>query len=365
MYTLRCHSALTLNLKEAIVFKLTIHRTKVMKLILSTAKMALSGILIASLLSFSCGGNNTQKAKAVGAAAAPAPSFSKFLTEQQFNDLFPQRNKFYTYQAFIKAVDELANVRVQVTRRAVSVYQFIRTDKRTGKSTIVRQDGDWNEPWAKEKPDSVYLVDYGGFCRDKDALTNKRELAAFFAHIAHETRHGMNETYTDGLMQLHEDNTSLQYISDSDEYPPVAGQKYYGRGPMQISYNGNYGYASDCIFGDKKVLLNNPGLVETDPVVAFKTAIYFWMTPETHKPSAHDVMIGKWQPKASDKAAGRTPGFGMTILIVNGEVECNKGEDNYSMKDRIGFYNFFLKKLGTSDTNCSCSCATMAPYKYQ
>ena len=131
---------------------------------------------------------------------------------------------------------------------------------------------------------------------------------------------------------------------------------------MQLSYNGNYGYASDCIFGDKKVLLNNPALIETDPVVAFKTAIYFWMTPQTYKPSAHDVMIGKWQPNAADKAAGRTPGFGMTINIVNGEVECNKGENMYSMKDRIGFYQYFLKQLGVSDANCACSCGAMKPY---
>lgn len=316
-----------------------------------------------SLLSFSCGGSSAKKTAPVSTAPAPIASFSKMLSEKEFNALFPQRNKFYTYQSFIKAVDELAQIKVKVTRRAISVYQFIRTDKRTGKATTVRQDGDWNEEWAKAKGDSTYMVDYGGFCTEKEALTNKRELAAFFAHIAHETRHGMNGSYTDGLMALHEENTSLEYTSDSDEYPSVKGQKYYGRGSMQLSYNGNYGYASDCIFGNKHILLDNPALVETDPVVSFKTAIYFWMTPETHKPSAHDVMIGKWQPNARDKAAGRTPGFGMTIVIVNGVLECNKG-DNYSMSDRIGFYQFFLKKLGTKDDNCACNCGKMAPYSY-
>jgi len=339
----------------------------IMKNIISTAKLAVISVSTLALLSFSCG--NTGNSKNVTApkkqdAPTAAPSFSKFISEQQFNTLFPERDKFYTYQAFIKAVDELALIKLRVARRAESVYQFIRTDKSTGKATIVRQDGDWNEAWAKVKPDSVYMIDYGNFCTAGDAQTNKRELAAFFAQIAHETRHGRNESYTDGLMLLHEDNTSLNYISDSDEYPPVKGQKYYGRGPMQISYNGNYGYASDCIFGNKHVLLDKPSLVETDPVVSFKTAIYFWMTPETHKPSAHDVMIGKWQPKESDKGKGRTPGFGMTINIVNGELECNKGEDNYSMKDRIGFYQFFLGKLGVSDPNCACSCGKMEPYKY-
>ena len=59
---------------------------------------------------------------------------------------------------------------------------------------------------------------------------NKKELAAFFAHIAHETRHGENSKYNDGLMLIHELNTNLPYIADNDEYPPVPGKKYYGRG---------------------------------------------------------------------------------------------------------------------------------------
>jgi predicted chitinase len=286
----------------------------------------------------------------------------EFLSEKQFNDLFPMRDKFYTYASFIKAVKELSNIKVKVVRRSISFYKFTRTNKRTGKAIVIRQDEEWNEAWAKKKPDSTYVIDYGSFCSEKDLQTNKKELAAFFANVAHETRHGENGKYNDGLMYTHENNTSLPYISENDTYPAVTGKKYYGRGPLQLSYNGNYGYASDCIFGDKKILLNNPALVETDPIVAFKTAIYFWMTPQTYKPSAHDVMIGKWQPNTNDKAVGRTPGFGMTIVIINGPVECGKGETMSSMTDRIGYYQYFLKKLGVSDPNCACSCGKMKSY---
>lgn len=335
-----------------------------MKNRLSTpAVILLSAVL---MISISCGntGNNKQVDKEAPTTTAPAkPSFAKFISEKQFNDLFPMRDKFYTYAAFIKAVDDLGAIKVKVTKRATSVYQLIRTDARTGKSAIVRQDVDWNENWAKQKPDSTYTIDYGAFCAEKDALTNKKELAAFFAHMAHETRHGQNGTYNDGLMYIHEVNTSTPYIAESDEYPPVAGKKYYGRGPLQLSYNGNYGYASDCIFGDHKVLLNNPDLVETDPVVAFKAAIYFWMTPQTRKPSAHDVMIGKWKPNAIDQAAGRQPGFGMTINIINGAVECNQGDNMPSMTDRIAYYQHFLKLMNVKDDNCVCSCGKMQPYQ--
>lgn len=332
-----------------------------MKKAITLSKKPLLLLFVLALLSFNCGNTSNNK-QPESQKVTPKKQFD-LITEKQFNDLFPERDTFYTYKAFMQAITELGAIKVQIARRAVSVYQFIRTDKSNGKSVTVRQDLDWNEPWAKVKPDSVFTVDYGDFCTAADSLTNRKELAAFFAHIAHETRHGENGSYTDGLMLRHEENTSLTYFGEPEDYPPVKGKKYYGRGPMQLSFNGNYGKASDCIFGDKRVLLDDPDKVENDAVVAFKAAIWFWMMPETHKPSAHDVMIGKWQPNAVDKSQGRTPGFGMTINIVNGAIECNKGE-NEGMKDRIGFYQHFLSKLVVTDANCACSCAKMQFYTY-
>src|ERR1700743_298975 len=160
------------------------------------------------LLSLKCDSNTSASKTAV----------PEFLSEKQFNELFPMRDKFYTYPAFIKALREMANIKVKVVRRGVSIYQFTRTDKATGKSTIIRQDEDWNEAWAKKKPDSSYVIDYGLFCSEKDLQTSKKELAAFFAHIAHETRHGQNGSYNDGLMYIRENNTSSPYISDNDAY---------------------------------------------------------------------------------------------------------------------------------------------------
>ncbi len=336
--------------------------TTIMKSIILSTRLILVLLSATSLLSFKCHSSPS------GTTSAPDVSnkipVSSFLSEKDFNTLFPLHDNFYSYAAFIKAINQLGAIKVKITRRSASVFQIIRTDKTTGKSTIVRQDADWNESWAKAKPDTSYTIDYSAFCSAGDLQTNKKELASFFAQIAHETRHGENGKYNDGLMLMHEVNTALTYVADNDDYPAVKGKKYYGRGPMQISYNGNYGYASTCIFGDKNVLLSNPDLVQNDPVVAFKTAIYFWMTPQSPKPSAHDVMTGKWQPSAADKAAGRTPGFGMTINIVNGQIECNKGDNMPNMNDRIGFYQHFLKLLGVRDPNCACSCGTMKPYAY-
>lgn len=325
-----------------------------------TSILFIPTLVVVSMLSLNCSSKsssgNTQM------STSHQAKVSSFLSEQQFNTLFPMHDKFYSYKSFIKAVEQLGNIKIKVTRRAASVYQIVRTDKTTGKSTIVRQDEEWNEAWAKAKPDSAYYVDYGDFCSSANIPDDKKELAAFFAQIAHETRHGEDGKYNDGLMFIHENDTTNAYISDNDEYPPVKGQKYYGRGPIQLSYNGNYGYASMCILGDKNILLKNPSLIQNDPVVAFETAIYFWMTPITFKPSAHDVMTGKWQPNAADKAANRVPGFGMTINIVNGQIECGKGDNMSAMNDRIGFYKHFLQMLGVSDPNCACSCGNMQPY---
>lgn len=328
-------------------------------LILQPARYCLAVFTLVCLFSFKCTNNSLLTA---GRQSVTKNNLTQLISEKLFNQLFPQRNTFYSYKAFIKAVHNLAQIKIKVVKRGVSIYQLTRTDRSTGKSTIIRQDKDWNEQWAKQKPDSTYNIDFGLFCAEKDAATNKKELAAFFAHIAHETRNGENGTFSDGLMLIHEEDTSQPYIYANEVYPAVPGKKYYGRGPLQLSYNGNYGYASDCIFGDKHVLLNNPDLVQTDPVVAFETAVYFWMTPETYKPSAHNMMIGKWQPSAKDKIKGRIPGFGMTINIVNGALECNKGANQINMNERIGFYQHFLNKLGISDPNCACSCAKMQPY---
>jgi hypothetical protein len=119
-------------------------------------------ILAATLLMVTVSCGNTSNSNNTGVTATtPKVSFSKTISEQQFNDLFPMRDQFYTYAAFIKAVDELGNIKVKVSKRATSVYQLIRYDKSAGKAKIVRQDVDWNENWAKQKPDSVYTIDYG------------------------------------------------------------------------------------------------------------------------------------------------------------------------------------------------------------
>ena len=137
----------------------------------------------------------------------------------------------------------------------------------------------------------------------------------------------------------------------------MAGVTYHGRGPIQLSWNYNYGQFGAALGLD---LLSKPQLVTSDGVVAWKTALWFWMTPQSPKPSAHDVMVGKWAPSSADLAAGRKPGFGMTVNIINGGLECGIPGDS-RVKDRMGFYTRFVSMLGTTEGE-NVDCATMKAF---
>jgi chitinase len=107
-------------------------------------------------------------------------------------------------------------------------------------------------------------------------------------------------------------------------------------------------------------LLNQPSLVTSDGVVAFRTALWFWMTAQAPKPSAHDVMTGGWMPTSGDTAGGRLPGFGMTINIINGGLECQQ-PTNSKVEDRVAFYQRFTTMLGTT-TGANLYCDQMQHY---
>lgn len=196
-----------------------------------------------------------------------------------------------------------------------------------------------------------------------DIKTQKRELAAFLANIAQETSGGWSEApggyFKWGLYFLEEQQDSLQndYADFSKiNYPPVSGAKYFGRGPKQLSWNYNYGQFSEVWFGTKDTLLKNPELLSKDPVLSFASAIWFWMTPQFPKPSCHDIMTGQWKPSENDIQNGRLPGFGATVNVINGGVECGSGTDLQKTTYRYAYYKYFCTYFQVSPgDNISCS----------
>ena len=68
--------------------------------------------------------------------------------------------------------------------------------------------------------------------------------------------------------------------------------------------------------------------------ITFLTALWFWMTPQPPNSSCHDAI--------------RASGFGMTINIINGGIECGKGQPTPQALDRIKLYQQYARLLGVT-----------------
>ncbi len=147
---------------------------------------------------------------------------------------------------------------------------------------------------------------YPQFCNEGSDEQRRREAAAFLANIAHETTGGWPAApegpYAWGLYYIEEvgceNGGCTQYCDPNNTtYPCKPGKTYHGRGPMQLSWNYNYGAVGQALGID---LLSNPDLVKSDGAIALQTALWFWMTPQSPKPSCHAVMSGGWTPSPDD-----------------------------------------------------------------
>lgn len=230
----------------------------------------------------STGGSNVwQDDGACGGATTnpPDPGVNGFVvSEAQFNQMFPNRNPFYTYAGLVDAASKLPAF------------------AGTGSDTV-----------------------------------RKQEAAAFLANANHETG---------GLVHVTEIDKGNDLCDESQPYGCPAGTYgYYGRGPIQLSWNFNYKAAGDYLGLD---LLGNPYLVEQQASIAWQTAIWYWMTqsgPGTMTP--HAAMVD-----------GR--GFGETIRSINGSLECD-GRNPAQVQSRVNAYTAFTGVLGVAPGgNLSC-----------
>ncbi|BFH14021.1 chitinase [Paenibacillus melissococcoides] len=193
------------------------------------------------------------------------------VTEAQFNQMFPDRNPFYTYSGFVSAL---------------SAYPAFAN---TGSDTI-----------------------------------KKQEAAAFLGNVAQESGHLRY------IVEL--DTSTYPFYCDNSSvlYPCAPGKQYYGRGPLQLSWNFNYGAAGAAL---GLPLLTNPDLVAQDSSVAWKTALWFWNTQSgAGTMTPHNAMVNG-------------AGFGETIRSINGVKECN-GANPGAVNNRISFYTIFANLLG-------------------
>jgi predicted chitinase len=159
----------------------------------------------------------------------------------------------------------------------------------------------------------------------------RKEAAAFLANVARET----------GRLRYAEQIAKSQYCSSRNACAcDPAGQDqtkwYYGRGALQLSWNYNYCAAGAALGAD---LLGQPNTVSTDSQMAWKTALWFWMTQEgAGSMTCHAAMTG-------------SGGFGETIRTINGGVECNMGGygANEGVTQRVDFYIDYAHRLGIAN----------------
>ncbi|KAL6899374.1 hypothetical protein ACP4OV_006032 [Aristida adscensionis] len=166
---------------------------------------------------------------------------------------------------------------------------------------------------------------YPAFGRTGSVDDSKREIAAFFAHANHETIKFCYINEINGPSKNYCDLTNAQW-------PCRAGKGYYGRGPLQISWNYNYGPAGQSIGFDG---VGDPDAVARSGVVAFRAALWYWMG------AVHEAIV-----------SGQ--GFGATIRAINGALECD-GKNPSSVADRVAFYEKFCRDFGVDPgSNLTC-----------
>ena len=329
-------------------------------------KQLLLKSIILMLLLISCNG-----------LAAPN-NIDQILTPTEWNALFPKRagttsnhpqgynSDFYALNHFKTAINEMSDYLVEI-RKKPGVWGELTTI--TKKSTGTSYNYSDVESWWHNNPtqEVIITVDFADFVNKSSTINNKRELAAFLANISKETTGGwqlpvgqgtQGDYASWGLYFVHEvgynsTNGAGTYSQASTEYPPNPAVGYYGRGPIQLSWNYNYGQFSKFLYNDVNVLLNNPDLIQQDGVLAFKSAIWFWMMPQCPKPSCHQVMHNTWMPMQGEYTQPKMykKGFSHTNNIINGGLECRTSSSNAFTEKvvlRSELYKYYLTILGFS-----------------
>ena len=307
-------------------------------------------------------------------------NLENLLSSEQWDALFPRRagtygvhpqgytNDFYSYENLIQAADEMSDYQVEIRLKEGVWGQLITITTVSNGNTYNYSDVDasW---YSNPTPETIINVDFGDFVNRESDLNNRRELGAFLANISKETTGGWQQPVGGGsegdyaqwgLYFVHEvgytnENSAGTYSQASSEYPPNPAVGYYGRGPIQLSWNYNYGQFSKFLYNDVTVLLDNPNAIQEDGVLAFKSAIWFWMMPQCPKPSCHQVMHELWVPEVGEYTSEKMykNGFAHTNNIINGGLECratSTPEFTAKVILRSELYKFYLSILGLSNT---------------
>ena len=160
-------------------------------------------------------------------------------------------------------------------------------------------------------------------------IITKRELAMFLAQLMWESG---------GLQYIREldcvwSGCPGQYVSDDD----YSGQRYYGRGYIQLTWAYNYKTASLSLYNDLR-LYENPELVAQFDSISWSVSLWYW------KEYVHDL-------------DGVQNGyFGVTTRSINGILECAGGPYEYKARIRFELYAKVLRAFNLFETPLENGC---------
>ncbi|MBQ4845507.1 chitinase [Pseudoalteromonas sp. MMG005] len=295
------------------------------------------------------------------------------------------------YDVWAKALETRSNdiVEAIVPNRAGNPVNVKRVER-------VFPQSQWNFLTAMAAPEYTYtrflraIGKFPAFCgdysdgRDADKICEKSIVTAF-AHFAQETGgHIAKDNVSDNPQGLEEWQQALVHVREmgwsegqpgyttgcgqndwqNQRWPCAQGQGYFGRGAKQLSYHFNYGAFSEVMYdGDATVLLNNPGLV-ADSWLNLASAVWFFLTPQAPKPAMLHVIDRTWAPSQRELAAGIGYGFGTTINVINGGIECgeqnkNKGQPVNRIRYWEGLANHYNIPIEADEEN---TCWQQMPY---
>jgi hypothetical protein len=139
---------------------------------------------------------------------------------------------------------------------------------------------------------------------------------------------------------------AAEYCSTSRKAYPDGSKpenQFFGRGGKQLTYAYNYMYYGSKINPNNKFQLgDNPSLIDKDGKLGWETALAYWAIPYediwSTKPSMHDGFFSPTTGRSTE--FNSEVGFGKTVNIINGGVECGSSLKYVKMQtlNRINNY---------------------------
>lgn len=317
----------------------------------------------------------------------PRSNLEKWFTKEMWEDFFPHANQGwgnekclpYSYESFLTAIRYFPEFGAETTSKTLanssySIKDLQRRDVAAFFAHTLQESGENNLRMFNNSDYSPHLAKEcfyrGGFYQyfeggPKSHLFPKKRVGSAIddgGRCVEDGRYCLHSAELDfwyPCKMYHGDNSGE---SENSTYTGC----YFGRGPLQLSWNYNYGQFQHFLRteGVEVDLLDQPNLVlqKLDPPLAMLSALWFYMTPQPPKPSMHDIMMGNWLSSEKNAQAGYNGSvFGPTSLVINNEctgVDVNSqfpggpGENR-----RIQAFKWFCKKLGVdpgSEKQLSC-----------